>query len=331
MNGLNCVKGEIHNVLAVLRISGRSRSGLFNFSINGGTDDNLETLRNKLVVSFKELHACLGLQSSLKDIDTCVWLQPFIDLILSDIKGVDVMNMTLSAIHKFLLYSLLDEESPNVCQALHEILNAVIHAKFDRHSRSEEELVSIRSMEVLLEILRCPAGYMLSDDDVCGIIQHVFEMRLYHASNHSVLMVRYIENALIQMIILIFSELVDEDIWSANYHSLLEAKKQSQTKATDTNKRFPYYHASGMIQPFGHRRRIQKMCLQDADPTNPTTMEKRVERKVDEFRHDRHAYPKMAMEEIAEEKVKEKQSSSDRNSFETKELQTQIQTQTQAQ
>ena len=63
-------------------------------------------------------------------------------------------------------------------------------------------------MEVLLEVLRSRAGHMVSDEDVCEMVQKVFDMRSYHSEkSRSNMMVRYTENVLVQMLIPVFSSL----------------------------------------------------------------------------------------------------------------------------
>lgn len=238
MNGLNCVKGEIHNVLAQLRITGRSRirSSIFDF---GTHSPNIESLRHKLLASLKELHLFLGFHSDLHEIDSVIWLRPFLDVILSDIRGVDIMNVTLTSVHKFLLYCLIDDQSINCTKALHDILYAMSNAKFDQHSRSDSELIHIRLMEVFLETMRCPAGYLLSDANVCLCVQKCFELRKYHSiSSVSTLMVRYTENVLIQMMMLVFGKLAQPlmDQQQKQKQRYFTTHASSNTMVTDDEK-----------------------------------------------------------------------------------------------
>ena len=221
MNGLSCVKGEIHNVLAVLRITGRSSSssgGFFDFGTNAmNNNSSIEVLRHKLLASFKELHLFLASKesedkTSLLSIDTTVFIRPFCDVILSDgIRGIDVMNVTLTSLHKFLLYGLISNKSLKSFEAINNILiESIFNMKFDEHSRSDKELIHIRLMEILLELLRSSSGYLLTNDNVCLCVQKCFEMRRYHKNynkTNNCLMVRYTENVLIQMILLIFNKI----------------------------------------------------------------------------------------------------------------------------
>ena len=223
LNGLSCVKGEIHNVLAVLRITGRGSGGGGFFDFGGGgkstNAENIEILRHKLITSFKELHLFLTLQNqndqtslNIADIDTCLFIRPFCDLLLSEvIGGIDVMNITLTSIHKFLLYGLIHEKSINSFEAINNILiESIFNLKFDDNSRSDKELIHIRLMEIILELLRNSSGYLLTNDNVCLCVQKCFEIRLFHRNFNGTancLMVRYTENVLIQLILLIFNKI----------------------------------------------------------------------------------------------------------------------------
>eukprot|EP01084_Bolivina_argentea_P312626 541251_1 len=212
MNGLSCVKGEIHNVLAVLRISGRSSSSSF---FDSSRNNNIEILRHKLLLSFKELHLFLSLQNdhiNLIDIDTQLFIRPFCDVILSDgIGGIDIMNICLTSIHKFLLYDLISFKSLNSFEAINNILlQSIFNISFDDNSRNDKELIHIRVMEILLELLRCSAGILITNDNVCLLVQKLFDIRQFHRqynNTNNCLMVRYTENTLIQIILLIFNKI----------------------------------------------------------------------------------------------------------------------------
>ncbi len=227
MDGISCVKGEIHNVLAVLRISGRGvRSvggGLFGFGVSrsgsgsagSGSTGSVEVVRRKLIASLKELHLFLGLQSertALHELDSRIVLRPFCDVMLcSGIGGIDVMNVTMTSLHKLLLYGLMTAECLKCGEAMNQVLlEALFAMKFESESRSDSELLHIRSQEILLELLRSSAGTLLTDDRVCLCVQKCFEMRSYHGAYHGTndcLMVRYTENVVIQMVLLIFSKM----------------------------------------------------------------------------------------------------------------------------
>eukprot|EP01084_Bolivina_argentea_P003982 7552_1 len=163
MNGLSCVKGEIHNVLAVLRVTGRN-TGTSIFSTSSNLNNTIEKTRHKLITSFKELHLLLCLQEKdLYSIDTRILLRPFCDLICSsDIGGIDIMNITLTSIHKFLLYSLLNNtKSLFIFEAINStLIPSIFNISFFDNSTSDRELIHIRLQEIILELLRNSCGYL---------------------------------------------------------------------------------------------------------------------------------------------------------------------------
>ena len=45
------------------------------------------------------------------------------------------------------------------------------HCRFEETDHDSDEVVLAKILQALLACLRCPAGYLLSDDDVCSIVQ----------------------------------------------------------------------------------------------------------------------------------------------------------------
>lgn len=76
-NAVNCIKGEIHNVLSVMRLNQRWASEA-RFKKEIPLQSETPLLR-----SFKTLHNYLQRLIDINDVDTVFYLQPFLDVISS--------------------------------------------------------------------------------------------------------------------------------------------------------------------------------------------------------------------------------------------------------
>ena len=75
MQGVACIKGEIHNVLTALRLTSA------NDSRNAFTSSETES---ELVRGLLELHASLAAVRSIRHMDTATFLAPFLAVLASE-------------------------------------------------------------------------------------------------------------------------------------------------------------------------------------------------------------------------------------------------------
>lgn len=61
--------------------------------------------------------------------------------------------------------------SPFAAGAMHCVADAVAHCRFEETDHDSDEVVLAKILQALLACLRCPAGALLSDDDVCSMVQ----------------------------------------------------------------------------------------------------------------------------------------------------------------
>ena len=99
-NSVRIVKGEIHNVLSLMRLNRRYSSGArFIREIPA-------TAESPLVRGLKDLHDSLATFTDLQEIDTLLWLRPFFDVIESPETSGPITGGALSSLSKFLLPSI---------------------------------------------------------------------------------------------------------------------------------------------------------------------------------------------------------------------------------
>lgn len=136
---VNCVKGEIYNMLAIMRF-------VPNFS---ATPDLVRYMQ--YIAEFKELFENLLVCS---DIDSVDFWTPFLKIIQAgDVSG-PITGVALSSIHKFLLYEFLSQRSGFT---LNNIVNSVVQCNFHKNFSSSDEVVLMKLLHVFLECLRSPA------------------------------------------------------------------------------------------------------------------------------------------------------------------------------
>ncbi|GAB5373511.1 hypothetical protein AAMO2058_001758400, partial [Amorphochlora amoebiformis] len=190
MQGVNCVKSEIHSVLTALRIHSTSAA-----KTRGSAQGGIE---NPLVRKLKDLYDQLANTNDLSLIDTVQVFDPFLSCIVADNTNAIVTDAALQAVHKFLLYGHVTVHSFNAAPAMSNIAHSVAQCQFDATSAGEAEVVYMKSLEVLVECLRCPAGPLLTDDAVCAMVTQSFAVR--SRPNISKLLRRHADNSLLQMV-----------------------------------------------------------------------------------------------------------------------------------
>ena len=225
MQGINCVKGEIHNVLTVLRLNpprdiptsssaaaassthsqSASHSHSSSYSHYYSSDPNYDS---SLIRQLKDLYELLSLHTSLATIDTVAFLSPFLAVISTDSTDLFTTAAALHSIHKFLVYGLVSHYS--AARALILTVHTLTHCRLDAgaYDRQDAEVVQMKVIEVLMECLRSASGDGLNDESVVAMIEHCMLVR--RQRDASKVMRRYAENALMQMVLLLFARIGEE-------------------------------------------------------------------------------------------------------------------------
>ena len=113
-----------------------------------------------------------------------VFLEPFLDIVRSVETSGPITGTALSSIHVLLTENMLvgtDEKEAK--ESMHKIVNAVTHCRFEATDPASDEIVLSKILQVLLACISCPSGKLLSDDDVCNVIQACY--RIGHQNGKS--------------------------------------------------------------------------------------------------------------------------------------------------
>ena len=194
------LKGEIHNVLALMRANARY-SAVWRF-----TRESPDNKENPLVAGLKSLHETLVNVRDIADVDTVDWLKPFLDIIVTPETSGPITAGALGSISKFLLYEFVrTKDAIRAAEGANRIAFIVCRCRFEATDTEGDEVVSMKIVQVLVDLLRCSAGALLTDHSVYEICLAC--LGICSQSRLSELLRRAAEHCLTQVILTVFSRL----------------------------------------------------------------------------------------------------------------------------
>ncbi|GLU09481.1 hypothetical protein SLE2022_334170 [Rubroshorea leprosula] len=196
------INSEIGAVLAVMRRNvrwgGRYISG----------DDQLE---HSLIQSLKALRRQIFLwQHQWHTINPALYIQPFLDVILSAETGAPITGVALSSVYKILTLDVIDQNTVNVEDAMHLVVDAVTSCRFEVTDPASEEVVLMKILQVLLACMKSKASVMLSNQHVCTIVNTCFRI-VHQAGTKGELLQRIARHTMHELVRCIFSHLPNVD------------------------------------------------------------------------------------------------------------------------
>ncbi|CAM9658700.1 unnamed protein product, partial [Hapterophycus canaliculatus] len=171
-NAVLCVKGEIHNVLTVLRLNSRWASR------ERFTREIPLQAESPLARAFKGLHSHLEEVDDLANVDTVRYLLPFLAVVESPATTGPMTGVALSSLHKFLLYGFIRKDCPRVKEGITLVAQAISRCHFEETDPESDELVLMKLLELSALCLRCEVGDLLTDDSCWNIFLACYN--LYH-------------------------------------------------------------------------------------------------------------------------------------------------------
>ncbi|PIA32358.1 hypothetical protein AQUCO_04500153v1 [Aquilegia coerulea] len=196
------VNSEIGAVLAVMRR---------NVRWGGRYVSGADQLEHSLIQSFKALRkAIFSWEQPWKTINPIVYLQPFLDIIISDETGAPITGVALSSIYKIMSLDVLDVDTVNVGDAMHLVVDAVTSCRFEVTDPASEEVVLMKILQVLLACMKSKVAIMLSNQHVCTIVNTCFRV-VHQARAKGELLQRIARHTMHELIRCIFSQLPNMD------------------------------------------------------------------------------------------------------------------------
>lgn len=209
-NVIKVIKGEIHNVLTVMRTDARYASPQ-RFVEETVVEDH------PLLQCLRDLHEDLSSQSLETDLDQALYLNPFCSAISGrDISGA-VTGCALSSLHKFLLYGFIQGSEGMIL-----ITKSLLHCSFEEstHGPSTKRNKRITTSDtwhddeqVVLKLLALAAlvvRYALTDeplleaDLICGLLDTCLHVS-HRATDASPLLRSAASDSLSQIVLVVFS------------------------------------------------------------------------------------------------------------------------------
>nr|KYP64762.1 Pattern formation protein EMB30 [Cajanus cajan] len=196
------INAEIGAVLAVMRRNVR-------WGVHYMSDDDQS--EHFLVQSLKALRRQIfSWQNEWNAINPALYLQPFLDVIQSDETGAPITGVALSSVYKILTLDVIDQNTVNVGDAMHLVVDAITSCRFEVTDSGSEEVVLMKILQVLLACVKGKASVMLSNQHICTIVNTCFRI-VHQAGTKGELLQRIARYTMHELVRCIFSHLQNID------------------------------------------------------------------------------------------------------------------------
>lgn len=156
INGVTCIKGEIHNIMTLLRLSTR---WLTHSRFSG---ELLIQDENPIVRSFRRLNEKLEGIYDLRMVDCVDYLQSFCQVIISDSASGPLTSAALSSVSKFVLYGFLSADFPRASEGINLIANCIPKCIFVETDWESDEVILMKLLELSALTLQCDSSGLLT-------------------------------------------------------------------------------------------------------------------------------------------------------------------------
>lgn len=188
---VKCVKNEIHNILTVLKLTKQFVSpDRFRWEVSREEE-------NPLVQSFQMLFDSLTYVNEFH-IDES-HLRPFINVIESPHTSGPITTVALAAMNKFVVYGLIQPQSPRVAESINMLASGVLNAQFPASLTPNDEVVMLKILTVLIDTLRSAAGEYLTDETVWQMVKKAYQISRQPRISH---LLRNSSEAILQQMVL---------------------------------------------------------------------------------------------------------------------------------
>ncbi|XP_061368937.1 ARF guanine-nucleotide exchange factor GNOM-like [Gastrolobium bilobum] len=192
------INAEIGAVLAVMRRNVR-------WGVHYMSDDDQS--EHFLVQSLKALRRQIfSWQDQWHAINPALYLQPFLDVIQSDETGTPITGVALSSVYKILTLDVIDQNTVNILDTMHLVVDAVTSCRFEVTDPGSEEVVLMKILQVLLACVKSKASVILSNEHICTIVNTCFRI-VHQAGTKGELLQRIARYTMHELVRCIFSHL----------------------------------------------------------------------------------------------------------------------------
>lgn len=126
---------------------------------------------NPLMSAFSRLRADLKHCKNIQAFDTTALLHPFLQVIRSSSTTAPITSLALIAITKMLAYNIITPESPNFAHGMYNLAQSVTNCRFEGDNTASDEVVFLRILKLMEDMICGPVGDILGDKSVCEIVE----------------------------------------------------------------------------------------------------------------------------------------------------------------
>jgi brefeldin A-resistance guanine nucleotide exchange factor 1 len=126
---------------------------------------------NPLMSAFAKLRADLKHCKNIQEFDTPSLLQPFLQVIRSSSTTAPITSLALIAITKMLAYNVVNPQSPNFSHGMQLLAATVTHCRFEGDNSPSDEVVFLRILKLMEDMICGSSGEVLGDQSVCEMME----------------------------------------------------------------------------------------------------------------------------------------------------------------
>lgn len=126
---------------------------------------------NPLLIGFSRLRQDLLSLRDFNAYDTTRLLAPFLEVVKSSHTTGTVTSLALNSISKFFSYGLIHKQSPQLGLAMKQLSSAITHCRFEASDSGQDEIVLLRILLLMQEMLTGCGGELLGDESICEMME----------------------------------------------------------------------------------------------------------------------------------------------------------------
>jgi brefeldin A-resistance guanine nucleotide exchange factor 1 len=126
---------------------------------------------NPLMSAFAKLRVDLKSCKDIHEFDTASLLQPFLQVIRSSSTTAPITSLALIAITKMLAYGVVTSTNPHFGYGMQLLASTVTHCRFEGDNSPSDEVVFLRILKLMEDMICGPSGDVLGDQSVCEIVE----------------------------------------------------------------------------------------------------------------------------------------------------------------
>lgn len=126
---------------------------------------------NPLMSAFAKLRSELKGVKDIQTIPTPDLLHPFLQVIRSSSTTAPITSLALIAITKMLAYRVVHEECPKFAHGMQLLASSVTHCRFEGDNSPSDEVVFLRILKLMEDMICGASGNVLGDQSVCEMME----------------------------------------------------------------------------------------------------------------------------------------------------------------